>query len=90
MAVTPLNKGQVGTSAMNERIAEINTDIDAVATDIAAITPDSYTVATLPDADENTGRVLYVSDGSAGDPCAAISDGTNWKVIAIGATVATE
>ena len=46
------------------------------------------TVATLPAASSCLGQVAYVSNGAAGAPCAAISDGTNWKVIALGATVA--
>lgn len=51
-------------------------------------TGNTFTVATLPAASANVGRVVYVSNGSAGSPSAAISDGTNWKVVAIGATVA--
>lgn len=53
----------------------------------ATLTDNAFTVATLPAAASSDGRMVYCSDGSAGSPCAAISDGTNWKVIAIGATV---
>ena len=38
----------------------------------------AYTVATAPTAVGVTGTLIYVSDGLAGDPCAAVSDGTNW------------
>ena len=74
----------------------IETDIDAklapatAATTYQPLTGNTFTVATLPDAASNVGRVVYCSDGSAGSACAVISDGTNWKVVAIGATAATE
>lgn len=48
-----------------------------------------YTVATLPTASKWTRHIVYVSDGASGSPCLAISDGTNWKQIAIGATATT-
>jgi hypothetical protein len=53
-------------------------------------TGNTFTVATLPAAASNVGRVVYCSDGSAGSPCAVISDGTDWKVVAIGLTAAAE
>lgn len=48
----------------------------------------AYTVATLPDAPAHSGCLIYVSNGSAGSACLAWSDGTNWKVVAIGSTCA--
>lgn len=39
----------------------------------------TYTVATAPSAAGLTGTVIYVSDGVAGSPGLAFSDGTNWK-----------
>jgi hypothetical protein len=36
-----------------------------------------FTVATLPTATLN--GIIYVSDGAAGNPVQAFSDGTNWK-----------
>jgi len=47
----------------------------------------NYTFATVPTAATNAGRVIYVSDGSAGSPCAAISNGTNWLVISLGSAI---
>jgi len=36
----------------------------------------------------HAGHIAYVSNGSAGTPCIAASDGTNWRVVgALGATV---
>jgi hypothetical protein len=39
---------------------------------------DKYTVATAPNPVENTGGVIYVSNGAAGSPILAFSNGTNW------------
>jgi hypothetical protein len=38
-----------------------------------------FTVATVPSAAANTGAIIYVSNGAAGSPVVAFSDGTNWK-----------
>lgn len=44
------------------------------------------TVSTAPAAAKNAGRIIYLSLGGTGSvPCLAISDGTNWKQVAIGA-----
>ena len=37
-----------------------------------------YTYATVPDATLYTSHMIYVSDGAAGSPTMAFSDGTNW------------
>lgn len=37
-----------------------------------------YTVATAPAAGDNTGLVIVVTNGAAGAPTIARSDGTNW------------
>lgn len=47
----------------------------------------TYTVANLPSAAQHKGALVFVSNGDAGSPCLAVSDGTNWKKIALGATV---
>lgn len=47
-----------------------------------------YTVATLPDAAACKNCIAYCSNGSAGSPCLVFSNGTNWKVVALGATAA--
>lgn len=46
-----------------------------------------FTVATVPPAASYKGRLINVSNGAAGANCLAWSDGTNWKVIALGATI---
>ena len=45
-----------------------------------------YTFATVPSA--VVGGVIYVSNGAAGDPILAFSDGTNWLRSDTGAAVA--
>lgn len=52
------------------------------------ITLASYTVATLPAAADNAGKLVYCSNGAAGSPCLAYSNGTSWLQIALGAAVA--
>ena len=33
--------------------------------------------------------MIYVTDGNAGAATVAVSDGSNWKVVALGATIST-
>ena len=39
---------------------------------------DTHTVATVPLASAFTGSMIYVSNGAAGAPTLAFSNGTNW------------
>ena len=43
-----------------------------------AITLPTFTVATAPSASDLTGTIVFVSDGLAGAPTIAVSDGTDW------------
>ena len=54
----------------------------------ASFQPDVYTVATVPDATAYTYKIIAVSDGNAGSATLAWSDGTNWKVLTTGDTIA--
>lgn len=56
---------------------------------IKALTLSSYTVATVPTAASHAGRLIHVSNGAAGSPCLAYSNGTSWLRVAFGAAVAT-
>jgi hypothetical protein len=47
----------------------------------------AYTVATAPSATGLTGTLIYVSNGLAGAPTVAVSNGTNW-ISAAGTTIA--
>ena len=38
----------------------------------------TYTVATVPAAASHTGSIIYVSNGAAGNPVVAFSNGTSW------------
>ena len=79
-----------------------NTNVDIDGGDIDGVTIQSgatvnqakidlkpYTVATLPTASTHSGHIVSCTDGDAGSPCVAFSDRSNWKVIALGATVST-
>ena len=48
----------------------------------------TYTVATAPSAASIAGALIYASDGAAGSPILAFSDGTDWKRSDTGATIA--
>ena len=43
-----------------------------------AITLPTYTVAGVPSAASNARKLIYVSNGAAGSPVVAFSNGTNW------------
>ena len=45
---------------------------------IGAVQLPTYTVVTAPAATSLTGTLIYVSNGLAGAPCVAVSNGTNW------------
>jgi len=47
----------------------------------------TYTVATAPSAAGLTGTLIYVSNGLAGAPTVAVSDGTDW-ISAAGTAIA--
>lgn len=61
-------------------------DVRGPITATEPIKPGTYTVATLPDATEHTGALVWVSDASGGAK-PAISDGTDWKIVTLGATI---
>ncbi|WP_022727226.1 hypothetical protein [Fodinicurvata sediminis] len=48
----------------------------------------SYAVADLPSASEYANHAVYCSDGAAGSPILAFSNGTNWLRSDTGAAVA--
>ena len=47
----------------------------------------SYSVNTLPNAENYAEYTIYVSDGDAGQPCLAISVDGAWKRVSLGAAV---
>ena len=75
---------RVGTSA-TEYIQYESSKLELTGSNAQYVLP-NYTVATVPSGAE-AGSMIYVTDGNAGSACAAIYDGTNWKVISLGATI---
>lgn len=76
MAFSPaLARGKVGSRSINAAIDD-------------ALRLESSTVAALPAASAHTGKLVYVTNGAAGSPCLAYSNGTNWLRVALGAAVA--
>ena len=48
----------------------------------------SYAVSGVPSASP-AGQMIYVTDGNSGAATVAVSDGSAWKVVALGATIST-
>lgn len=42
------------------------------------VVSETFTVATVPSAADNTAGMIYVSNGAAGAPIIAFSNGSNW------------
>lgn len=42
------------------------------------VVSETFTVASAPSAADSVGGVIYVSNGAAGNPVLAFSNGTNW------------
>ena len=62
-------------------------DIDGGDISGTAITLQSFSVASAPAA--TLGRLIHVTNGDGGSECAAIGDGTYFRVIAMGSTIST-
>lgn len=94
-----LSVGDGGTGASNASDARDNLGLGTMATqdsDSVSITDgairgliglEEYTVASAPSPTSNNNRLIYVSNGDAGSPCVAFSDGSTWQVIALGAAI---
>jgi hypothetical protein len=72
---TLLRIGQNGTK-------HINAALDALRS-----IPGPFTIAQLPAASAAPRTVVFVTNGDAGKPCLAVSDGTNWLRASLGAAV---
>ena len=77
-----LGLGTIATQASNS-IAVTGGTISGV-----LITLPSYAVSALPSAG-TAGRIVFCTDGDSGSKCLAVDDGTDWKRVALGATVST-
>ena len=81
-ARSALGVGTLGTQASNA-IAVTGGTISGT-----IMTLKSYAVSGVPSASP-AGQMIYVTDGNSGAATVAVSDGSNWKVVALGATIST-
>jgi hypothetical protein len=98
---TPIAVASGGTNATSASAARTNLGLGTIATQASnavaltggtisgtIMTLPSYAVSGVPSASP-AGQVIYVTDGNSGAATVACSDGSNWKVVALGATIST-
>ena len=98
---TPIAVGNGGTNATTASAARTNLGLGTVATQASnavaltggtisgtIMTLPSYAVSGVPSASP-AGQVIYVTDGNSGAATVACSNGSDWKVVALGATIST-
>ena len=98
---TPIAGGNGGTNATTASAARTNLGLGTIATQASnavaltggaisgtIMTLPSYAVSGVPSASP-AGQVIYVTDGNSGAATVACSNGSNWKVVALGATIST-
>ena len=81
-ARTSLGVGTISTQASNAVALTGGTISGTI------MTLPSYAVSGVPSASP-AGQLIYVTDGNSGAATVACSDGSNWKVVALGATIST-
>ena len=81
-ARTALGLGTISTQAANAVALTGGTISGTI------MTLPSYAVSGVPSASP-AGQMIYVTDGNSGAATVAVSDGSNWKVVALGATIST-
>jgi|TARA_R100001163_G_scaffold36562_1_gene28022 hypothetical protein len=81
-ARTALGLGTIATQASNAVALTGGTISGTI------MTLPSYAVSGVPSASP-AGQLIYVTDGNSGAATVACSDGSNWKVVALGATIST-
>lgn len=81
-ARTYLGLGTIATQAANSVAIAGGTISGTI------MTLPTYTVATAPSASP-AGQIIFVSDGNSGAATAAVSDGSNFKIVALGGTITT-
>jgi len=81
-ARTALGLGTIATQASNAVALTGGTISGTI------MTLKSYDVSGVPSASP-AGQMIYVTDGNSGAATVAVSDGSAWKVVALGATIST-
>ena len=77
LGINVLRRGRSASLVSQNKAAALSSFANAAAMTAAGITAAAY-----------NGRLVYLTAGGTGAvPCLAISDGTNWKQIAIGANI---
>ena len=79
-ARTNLGLGTIATQASNAIAVTVGTISGTI------MTLPSYAVSGVPSASP-AGQMIYVTDGNSGAATVAVSDGSAWKVVALGATI---
>ena len=98
---TPIAIASGGTNATTASAARTNLGLGTIATQASnavaltggaisgtIMTLPSYAVSGVPSASP-AGQLIYVTDGNSGAATVACSDGSDWKVVALGATIST-
>ena len=98
---TPIAVGNGGTNATTASAARTNLGLGTIATQASnsvaltggtisgtIMTLPSYAVSGVPSASP-AGQVISVTDGDSGAATVACADGSDWKVVALGATIST-
>jgi len=80
-ARTNLGLGSVATQNSN------NISITGGSITGTEVTLETFTVAGAPSG--SVGRIGYCTDGDAGSACFVVHDGTDWKVLSLGATISS-
>ena len=81
-ARTNLGLGTIATQAANAVAIAGGTISGTI------MTLPTYTVSSAPSASP-AGQIIFVSDGNSGAATAAVSDGSNFKIVALGGTITT-
>ena len=98
---TPIAVSNGGTGSANASDARSALGVGTIATQASnsiaitggtisgtIMTLPSYAVSGVPSASP-AGQMIYVTDGNSGAATVAVSDGSNWKVVALGAAIST-
>ena len=98
---TPIAIASGGTNATSASAARTNLGLGTIATQASnavaltggtisgtIMTLPSYAVSGVPSASP-AGQAIYVTDGNSGAATVAVSNGSAWKVVALGATIST-